>query len=147
MTQPSLNARIILRLLPYLMFVLSLLIAYTIDTKVFPVVRDFTVNTVSRQAGIVTIEGTLLKVRDCDFLGLAVYGLPEKGDKIPLPHWTEDSHSSRGRGVGFQPWGPWRITVPEHPEVRFIEIIATHRCVGPWTQTARYTEFDLRKAP
>ena len=146
MTQPSLNARIILRAIPYLLFTVSLLIAYTIDTRVFPVVRDFTVNTVNRQDGLVTIEGTLLKVRDCDFLGLAVYGLPDGDTRLPLPHWTEQA-PTRGRGVGFQPWGPWRISVPDVPEIQYIEIVATHRCVGPWTQSAIYTAFDIRKAP
>lgn len=140
----SFNARIALAITPYLMVVTTVLGIYHVDTKMLPAVKDFTVNTAKSVDGLLEIEGTLLKVRDCDFLGLAVYGLTEGQPPVVLPHWS-DQEEQRGRGLGFQPWGPWSIQVANVPEFQFIEITATHRCIGPWTQTARYTQIDLHR--
>ena len=140
----SMNARIALSIIPYLMVVVTVLGIYQVDAKMLPAVKDFTVNTVKSVDGKLQIEGTLLKVRDCDFLGLAVYGLVDGQPKEVLPHWG-DQDTQHGRGLGFQPWGPWTISIPATSRFQYIEITATHRCIGPWTQTARYTQIDLHR--
>jgi hypothetical protein len=140
----SMNAKIALSIIPYLMVVVTVLGIYQVDAKLLPAVKDFTVNSAKTVNGRLEIEGTLLKVRDCDFLGLAVYGLVQGQPAVVLPHWS-DQEMQRGRGLGFQPWGPWTISIENPEEFQFIEITATHRCIGPWTQTARYTQIDLHR--
>ena len=138
----GINARISLFLVPYVMLFSTVGIAYFLDTRVFPVVSEFKVESASYAKGELTLSGSMRKVRDCAYVGLAVYGVPELGPKNEL------SYDFRGefvkhRSQGFQTWGPWTVTVPVKSRYEHIEIVASHRCLGPWVQNTTYVEYAM----
>lgn len=138
----GINARIALFIVPYLMLLSTIGGLYILDTKVFRVVSEFKVESASYAQGKLTLSGSMRKVRDCSYTGLAVYGVRGTNPKNLLNYDFNDEYIKH-RSQGFQTWGPWTITVPLNSNYDYIEIVASHRCVGPWTQETKYVEYDL----
>lgn len=128
--------------------IMSLWTIYNIDTRFFPVVRDFKVEYIRKEPdGGFTAGGTLVKSKPCEFLGLTIYGVKNGTPKLLVAQFKKDIFGS-DVGQGYQSWGPWTVRLPPALlEMDQMEIMGTHRCNGMWVQSTVYTTFDLKALP
>ena len=111
-----------------LLMLLLVLVAYEIDQE-YKVVAGFTVSTqfVADNEGVL-IEGTMNKVRNCEFVSVA--GRSASGDVAGVTFMDRrlnEAHYSRP--LGPQKFGPWYV---EGKRGEGITLSAVHRCHFLW---------------
>lgn len=120
-------------------FVTLIWILYNIETRFFPVVTDFTIQSIAKdERGRYILSGTLDKGRSCELLNLSVYRLD--GDK-PMNLLVQFQKNILGAdaGVGTQHWGPIPVTLPDTLKADDeIDIVALHHCHALWLQESSY---------
>ena len=87
------------------------------------------------------LEGTMVKLRNCDFIGLQASILNPVGTKIVVPMDVRESIKLREKGE--HEWGPWRVLLPVWQVEPQIEIIVFHQC-NPFyiTETEFYNSYE-----
>lgn len=126
---------------------LSLWLIWNIETRFFPVVDGFKVNSVVKTNAGYTAFGELNKARSCEFLGLTIYAHSNGQPKMLLAQFKKDIFGS-DVGTGHQTWGPWTVNFP--PQIaayEHLEIQGTHRCHALWLQTTVYTRIPMKELP
>lgn len=115
-----------------------------LEPRMFPIVEQFTVSQVVPVKGGIAAQGTMKKVRECQFKSLAIYG-KAPGDKTPklLDYSFEAEASTKSRIEGHQAWGPWMIYIEGASEGWTISMYAYHECVHLYTLTSKLTEFTI----
>lgn len=105
----------------------------------FPVVRNWTAESMVRTDRKIEISGHMRKTRDCTFLGVSAVGVTNTGDKIWLPMLFRDNVTDHTytRPVGAQGWGPWSVTIPLEAHVREIEFRSAHQCHILWATVTK----------
>jgi len=138
----------VLNLIPFVIFILGLVLAKLTEPYIAPVMSGFAVHSVTRTGNLVTINGSMTKVRDCRFVEVdasSVFEGGERDDAVHLPIRFLDGNGSdrTNRPVGRQAWGPWTISIPIKPEVVAITLVAEHRCHFLWTQKTLLADVPL----
>lgn len=141
----SKNTQVSLNILPFVVAMTIILFLPRVETLLMPVVKDFVVTSMSRDASSVTISGYMRKVRDCQFVGIqaaAVSG--EVTYEVPLLFLDTKIDTNTTRPTGTQAWGPWRITLPA-VQADEIKLTSTHRCHSVWATDTSLASIPLRE--
>jgi hypothetical protein len=119
--------------------ILVVMLSSLLEPLYFPVVRDWTAETISRENAKVTVSGHMRKTRDCIFLGVSAIGVGRDGNRTWLPLLFRDNITDHTytRPVGAQGWGPWTMTVPLESDVREVEFRAAHQCHPLWATVTK----------
>lgn len=126
---------------------LSLWLIWNVETRFFPVVDHFTVQSITKSDAGYTAYGELTKSRSCEFLGLTLYAIKGHQPKFLVGQFKKDIFGS-DVGTGYQTWGPWTMKLPaELALYDKLEIQGTHRCHGLWMQSTTYHVLDLSRLP
>ena len=123
---------------------ISIVIAVNfVDTRVFPVVTVFTVDSLEVSADGAKIEGRLYKARgECEFQGAVA--IVNHLDSTPIRFLDRPPGSMvYSRASGWQRYGPWLI---DHPQVRDLRIVSTHQCHRLWRHVTDLLDMDVRGA-
>ena len=111
-----------------LVVVVMMLYGPFLEGKLFPVVRDFTVETVQRDGDRIWVSGSMDKVRACNFSSIASYAVQGTGEWVPLQvHFPEDTRVGT-RAAIEQAWGPWWFTLPNPQAGAVVMFVVAHNC-------------------
>lgn len=127
------------KLLPFIVGILLLMVAHEVERRYFPVVKDFKILEVKRTAEGILVQGTLRKVRDCEFVQVSVYANDIQPIKVTFKDVDENS-TTKTREVGFQLWGPWELLSGNFAH---LDIYARHRCHLLWQQSAKILDLTI----
>lgn len=132
--------------MPIFGFLVTFWVIYNVETRFFPVVKDFHVDYVVKDPdGGFTAGGALLKARPCEFLGLTIYGVRGEEPKLIVGQYKKDIFGA-DVGHGFQSWGPWSMRLPGAlMSMDKLQVMGTHRCHALWVQTSVYTEINIKE--
>lgn len=117
---------------------------HSVEGHLMPVVERFKITSItySDTKDNVRIEGTMEKVRDCNYIGLSVNALYENTAVLKRPVKYEFLDLGiRDRSNGSQQWGPWEITLPVNPRASHIEVEAIYSCHVFWNTRTTLTKF------
>lgn len=115
-----------------------------LEPKLFPVVEDFTVEEVIPVEGGIAAQGTMKKVRQCQFKSLVIYGKAPGAKKPQLLDYSfEIEAKTSSRVTGSQNWGPWMIYIEGVSEGWTVSMFAYHECTNLYTLTSKLTEFTI----
>ena len=128
---------------PVMAALLAFLIAKEIDTRLFPVVTDFSLTRLQPDAGGVTIQGTLHKRRDCRFVEVVAYGDESRPVQLTFLDRPAGAQPTT-RAVRVQLWGPWHVA---SDGARIVTLVARHECHALWDHSTILTSFAVREAP
>lgn len=115
------------------------MLVHQIERRYFPVVKDFKVTSIERSEAGILIQGTMRKVRDCEFLQLTAYVDNTQPVKVIFRDANGDGQD-RTREVGFQLWGPWEIASNTHSH---IDLYSRHKCHLLWQQSGKVLELTI----
>lgn len=110
-----------------------------------PVVRDFTIVSVTRVDDKIIMNGYMRKVRSCQFAGVTASDELDDGTSIDLPLRFMDNARSNTvtRSTGGQAWGPWTVEIPITPYVDQIDLSAVHKCHPFWATTTHLASIPV----
>jgi hypothetical protein len=109
-----------------------------------PVVTDFTVVEMAREADKLRLSGWMRKSRNCQFAGVTAEGLTSTGAVSELPLSFRDAgQDTATRPTGTQSWGPWSVELPVVPDIRSITLTALHRCHPAWVTTTELIKIPV----
>jgi hypothetical protein len=134
--------------------VLMMWLVHTVERKAFPVITEWSLDYISREANTYTMGGVMRKDRPCELLHTSVMAVP----KIPLAPkvliYQVQPHEILGAGgpVGKFTWGPWQVKVPDKlmgklDWVEAIEVVGHHRCHMLWNQETVYGRVPVERLP
>lgn len=134
--------------------VLMALALQAVERRFFPVITDWSLDYITREANRYTMGGTMRKDRACELLHTSVMAIP----KVPLAPrvlvYQVNPNEILGAGgpVGDFTWGPWTVRVPEALMGRLdwidaIEVVGHHRCHALWTQETVYGRVPVERLP
>lgn len=72
------------------------------------------------------LNGTMKKMRECEFLGLRAYLTDVAGLRIVVP--LQVGETLKLRPPGDHGWGPWIVQLPLWSARNEMEIVVLHRC-------------------
>jgi hypothetical protein len=111
-----------------------------------PVVKDFIVQDIKQEDTKIILSGWMRKDRNCKFAGIVANGTDAKGKEVDVNLSFRDSiNHNATRPIGTQPWGPWTIELPIHPNINRVSLTSIHHCHPAWTTTTKLIEIDLRE--
>jgi hypothetical protein len=99
-----------------------------------PVVKNFTIEQITKVENGLVLSGSLTKVRDCSFVGVIATG--SDGVEFGI-HYLDRAVHNLSRPVGTQGWGPWRMFMAIAPGTTLVHIDSVHRCHPFWTTQTR----------
>lgn len=116
-----------------------------IERSFFPVVADFQVLSMHREANALHMSGVMRKVRNCQFAGVSATGTT--GQTITDLQVSFDDRENRvanfTRATGSQKWGPWTVWLPITPDTKTVTLTAAHRCHPAWMTETELITMDL----
>ena len=115
---------------------LMALAAHTLKPVLLPVVRDFTVTTLTQEGGKVRASGYMVKARPtCLFAGVVAYrDIDGERQHVPLLFQDATRDQTANRAAGYQLWGPWQMEI-EANKPGVIHLESVHKCHPGWTTT------------
>lgn len=133
---------------------LTLMLLYIGETKLFPVIVDFHITRFDKVENQYVLEGSFRKTRPCDLIATNVLADP----KIPLApnilvyQFRDETMFGGDAPVGVSTWGPVNLAMPPElakriNEVHGLEIRGTHRCHGFWNQETSYGYIPIERIP
>lgn len=112
-----------------------------VETRFFPVVHKLQIDSIEPLGEQSVIRGTLNKVRQCDYVGVAWFKRNAIGtlDRVQVQTRRDITDvSSPNRPLGRQGVGPWIIAIPAD-EIRANSVAElTHRCHPFWTTVTHF---------
>lgn len=117
----------------------TIFVARKIDL-VYPVVGEFKITSQKElPSGGLVIEGTMDKLRDCQFSEVTAY--TQDGRQVYV-HFLDKSATAPNttRAVRIQAWGPWEVYSGKSQSV---SLYARHSCHMFWSQTTKLTDINL----
>lgn len=115
-------------------------IFWNVETRLFPIVTDFKIQSAYQTPNNFTAIGTLNKRRNCEVVGMTIYKLypGEMKPKMIIDQYRKDLFSADA-GTGEHSWGPVSLplsaSIDDQDE---IQIVALHRCHALWLQQTEY---------
>lgn len=149
MKPSSIYFRIGVKVVPFFVAVLLLVLTKGFEFYFMPVVKDFHLTQIRRDGGYIIMSGYMRKVRDCQFVGVSAAGVTD-GGKVSLPMKFMNSESANDndtRPTGMQKWGPWRIVIPTSPNVLSVELDSVHSCHIAWPSTTHLARVPVIDQP
>lgn len=127
-------------------FVCCIYITKGIESRYFPVIEDFHINSMVSLNDTIVIQGTLNKVRDCEFKSLLVYA---QLDDDVIPFIADVRFSLNGKGnTGAkikQAWGPWNVVIPKEYVDATLTFYSTHSCITLYDTSNQLYEITFNK--
>lgn len=149
MKPDNLYFRIAVKVVPFFVAALMLVLAKGFEFYFMPVVKDFHLTQIKREGGYTIMSGYMRKVRDCQFVGVSAAGITESGRVSLLLKFLDAgvANDNDTRPTGMQNWGPWRIVVPVSPHVLAIELDSVHACHIAWPSTTHLARVPVIDQP
>lgn len=149
---------LMLRLIEYVCFFIGVVIAvwstYIIETRFFPVIKDWKLDTVIRQKDTYTLSGSMFKDRTCELISTNVMAVPKMhlAPRVLLYKIDPNDIDGGNAPVGHTTWGPWTMDIPQaflkhRDEISFIEVVGMHRCHAFWVQETIYGTIRMEQLP
>lgn len=147
MKPSSIYFRVGVKVVPFFVAVLLLVLAKGFEFYFMPVVKDFHLTQIKRDGGYTIMSGYMRKARDCQFVGVSATGITE-GGKVSLPlRFMDSANDNDTRPTGMQNWGPWRIVIPASPHVLAVELDSVHACHIAWPSTTHLARVPVIDQP
>ena len=140
--------KLVLRVLPILIAILSLTAFRWAEHTFFPVVKNFHLTSIERVDNYIVMQGYMRKVRDCRYVGVSAEGTTPSGH-VDLPIRFLESNSvndNTTRPQGTQSWGPWRVVIPTVPNINTVVLYSVHSCHLAWETTTELARLPLLAA-
>jgi hypothetical protein len=129
-------------------------LTYTVESRLMPVITDWSLDSITRQGNHYTMSGVMRKARACELIHTSVMAVP----KVPLAPrvlvYQVGPNEILGAGgpVGRFTWGPWTVRVPDKlmgqlDWIDSIEVVGHHRCHALWTQETTYGRVPVERLP
>lgn len=141
-------------LAPVLGALAVLFLIWNVETRFFPVVQEWALETVEREDGHYLLEGSLRKVRACELVATSVVAVPRQplAPSILIYQIRPDELVGANAPTGLSTWGPWRMSIPKKfseniDKIAFIEVVGHHRCHAMWTQETLYGRVPIERLP
>lgn len=99
-----------------------------LEPRLFPVVKNFTIETAVDNLSSVSIYGRFDKVRDCEFIGVIAYS-GNTHISVVFPPYPVVSRLPRE-----QTYGPWMLI----PKTSHLELYSHHRCTTGIVRTKMF---------
>lgn len=115
------------------------------DGRIYPVIRDFSVNEVAARNGGVTISGTMDKRRECYFRELVAYARYDDREfplAVPIRF---DAAPVVSRSAIAQSWGPWVVELGDDYRDVEVSMYTRHSCHSFWDTSSKIATFSIRK--
>lgn len=99
-------------------------------------------------SGHLVVSGRFENVRDCKFNSIAFHYVSGKEAKGRGAFIRDDQpkNTSKSRGVGVHPFGPWVISVPERAQdAQMFYVFVDHDCHPLWTTRTKLTSLPMAK--
>ncbi len=129
-------------------------ITWNIESRMFPVITDWTINPVVREADRYVLSGTLNKNRACTLIATSIMAVPKAPliPRITLYQIKPNEIDGGNVPTGASTWGPWVMDIPKafienRDKIAWIEIIGHHRCHGLWDQETNYGSIRMDQLP
>ena len=125
--------------------VTAMVVLPPLESRFFPVVKEFHATMLVRNGNTVLAQGTLDKVRDCRFIELLAYA-DQNGSDIKAPIRVDFSPANdlmQTRLAIPQQWGPWAFLLPK-AEGASIVLAARHECHAFYTTTTYLAKFEVQ---
>lgn len=137
---------------PILGALLTMFVIWNVETRFFPVIKDWTLYSVERDGDHFVLDGELQKVRACELVATSIVAVPS----IPLapsilvyqirPYELNGANAPTGRTT----WGPWRMPIPRAfseniDRISYIKVVGHHRCHALWTQETVYGRVPIER--
>jgi hypothetical protein len=143
-----------LRLLPFVLVAVMIVLTNKIETRFFPVVEHWDLQTIERAGDHYILNGKLNKVRACEMVATTVMAVPKipLAPKVLLYRISPDELAGAQIPTGVTEWGPWRMKIPEaflqhRDKIDYIEIVGIHRCHAFWLQETVYGRVSVERLP
>lgn len=152
------RGRVALKVIEWCSFFLGMLlaafIAFELEHRVLPVIKDWKLDYIERQGDTWVVGGTMRKLRACELVSTSVLAVP----KMPLaprqliyqikPEEILGGHIPTGTAT----WGPWTMAIPKlldahRAEISSIDIVGYHRCHAFWVTETFYGSIRMEDIP
>jgi len=127
---------------------------HNVETRFFPVIKDWSLDYITRDGNSYTMGGQMRKERACELLHTSVMAVPKipMAPKVLVYQVQANEILGAGGPVGKFVWGPWTVKVPEKlmgklDWVESIEVVGHHRCHMLWTQETVYGRVPVERLP
>ena len=121
------------------MIILGAVVIKLVDSKGFPVVKDFFVTSMTTHPNNVRVKGTMEKTRNCRPLGVSAFYRTPGNLPTATPLTFLDAEVDSRPSIE-QSWGPWQVDVPVESRGK-ITLYVNHRCHILWDTSTRLTVF------
>lgn len=151
------TGRVVLRLLEIAAFflggLLTMWLCYRTEMTFFPVVEDWSLDYVVKEAdGSYTVGGALRKERACELIAVNVLAVPKEHFEPRIPVLSIHPKNIIGGQIptGFSQWGPWNTQLPKdmlkiRQKVDYLEVVGTHKCHAFWEQETVYGSIPMER--
>jgi hypothetical protein len=133
---------------------ITLFVLYHVESKLFPVIEDWSLDYITRYENTYTMGGQMRKDRACELLHTSVLAVPKLplAPKVLVYQVQPNEILGAGGPVGKFTWGPWEVRVPDklmgHLDwVDSIEVVGHHRCHMLWIQETVYGRVPVSRLP
>jgi len=92
--------------------------------------------------GVMEIEGSSTKIRDCQLLSTVVYVIGDSENRTVETIHPAGPVNLRPLGATFN-WGPWKVAIPDYKRNVAMRAVATHQCHPFWVTRTEFWEFDV----
>ena len=113
--------------------ILATIFLSIVDQRLFPIVKDFEITSVTMDSSSVVLYGHMNKIRSCRPLDMSAYYQSEGLAPYAVELWFPENHVTTRPSI-FQSWGPWVIEIPEDSKGT-ITLFVNHRCHPLWDTT------------
>lgn len=135
---------------PFFGLAIGLLAYHQIEMAFWPVVTDFAITGVSKQAGVYKVTGFYNKRRSCELLSTSLLSENPANTRLPSKLLFQIKHEDLGANlpVGLVVWGPYLIPEPEsYGGATHIRVTSLHRCHPLWLHETHYITVPIAGLP
>lgn len=133
---------------------MMMFVLYHAETRLLPVISQWTLNPVVRDGGNYILSGTMVKTRPCTLLATSIMAVPKQplAPRVTLYQIKPQEIDGGQLPTGKSTWGPWTMKIPqafiEHRDkIAWIDVIGHHRCHGFWDQETYYGRVEMGALP
>lgn len=131
----------LMRLYPFAVAAIALTAISFAEPLYFPVVRDWTVSSMTHVGNSVTMTGYVRKVRECRLIG--VLATDDDGREMWVSLQDNAADQTLPRPKDSQAWGPWRISMVVPEQTGNVRFQAVHQCHSGWPTKTELDTINL----